>query len=270
MAEPVQQSLPMTETAPRPVVYEQPLSERIRSFLRLEYLFDRATHELGRDDPWASRSTMEALIDIMSLMGRSDVKKEIIKELERHSNTFDTLARNPNVDKQMLEEIMSRIQQFLGALKFRDSPPGYELRYHEFLSSVRQRSSIPAGTCDFDLPNLHYWLKTPAEQRARDLSKWLSAFDMVKEAVSLCLKLVRESSSVSQEVAEGGFYQRSLDSGSPCQMIRVALGGEELCFPEISAGRHRFTVRFMELQNPEERPVQTTRSIQFQLTCCVI
>ena len=36
----------------------------------------------------ATRTTMEVLIDIMALMGRSDVKKEIIKELERHSVTL--------------------------------------------------------------------------------------------------------------------------------------------------------------------------------------
>ena len=177
MAEPVQQSLPMDDEAcSRPVIYEQPLSERIRSFLRLEYLFERTSYELQRDDPWASRSTLDALIDIMSLMGRSDVKKEIIKELERHCSTMESLARNPNVDKKTLEGVVEQIQHFLGALKFRDNPPGYELRYHEFLSSVRQRSAIPAGTCDFDLPNLHFWLQTPAENRSRDLTRWLVQF----------------------------------------------------------------------------------------------
>jgi len=260
----------MSASPYNPVVYEQPLSERIRSFLRLEYLFDRARHELSRSDPWASRSALEALIDIMALMGRSDVKKEIIKELERHCGTMDALARNPKVDKATLEEVLVQVRHYLGALKFRDSAPGYELKFHDFLSSVRQRSSIPAGTCDFDLPNLHYWLKTPPEQRNRDLVRWLSAFDIVRDAVTLCLSLVRESSTVSSELAESGYYQRSLDAGSPCQMIRVTLEPEELYFPEISAGRHRFTVRFMQLDSPEVRPVQTDKDIPFRLNCCII
>ena len=270
MGEPIQQPLPMTEQSSQTVVYEQPLSERIRSFLRLEYLFDRARHELARTDPWASRSTLEALINIMALMGRSDVKKEIIKELERHCGTMDALARNPRVDKETLDEVSGQVRHFLSALKFRDSAPGYELKFHEFLSSVRQRSSIPAGTCDFDLPNLHYWLKMPAQQRAQDLERWLSAFDIVKDAVTLCLSLVRESSTVSSELAEAGFYQRSLDSGSPCQMIRVSLDSNGLYFPEISAGRHRFTVRFMQLESTEVRPVQTDQDVPFRLSCCVI
>ena len=53
-------------------------------------------------------------------------------------------------------------------------------------------------------------------------------------------------------------------------MIRVSIDVDGLVFPEISAGKHRFTVRFMELENTEDRPVQTTRDIPFQLSCCVL
>ena len=268
--EPAQHPLPISEPASSRVVYEQPLGERIRSFLRLEYLFERANFELSGDSLWATRTTMEILIDIMALMGRSDVKKEIIKELERHGVTLGNLSQNPNVDRVRLEDSLARIKRFLGAMKVRDNPPGHELRYHEFLSSVRQRTSIPAGTCDFDLPNLHFWLQKPTQQRSRDLSRWLSAFDLVRDAIALCLSLIRESSLTSHEVARDGFYQRSLDPGSPCQMIRVAIDSDSAVFPEISAGKHRFTVRFMELEDTEKRPVQTTRDVPFQLSCCVL
>lgn len=266
----IQRSLKMSQAANSWVVYEQPLSERIRAFLRLEYLFQRANHELSGDDLWSSRTTLEALMDVMALMGRSDVKKEIIKELERYATTFGALSRNPNVDKESLEEVLSQVQHFLGGLKVRESAPGHELKHHEFLSSVRQRSSIPAGTCDFNLPNLHFWLRHPLELRRRDLKRWLATYDVVRDGIALCLQLVRESHPGSGEVAEGGFYQQSLDAASPCQMIRVALEPNMPAFPEISAGRHRFTVRFMRLDNTDERPVQTEKDIEFRLSCCVL
>ena len=268
--EPAQHPLPISEPAPSRIVYEQPLGERIRSFLRLEYLFERANYELDHDSVWATRTTMETLIDIMSLMGRSDVKKEIIKELERHGITLANLSANPNVDRVRLDEVLARIRQILSAMKVRDNPPGYELRYHEFLSSVKQRSSIPAGTCDFDLPNLHFWLQKPLQQRNQDLLRWLSTFDLVRDAITLCLNLIRESSVSSDEIANDGFYQRSLDPASPCKMIRVVTDASERVYPEISAGKHRFTVRFMELEKTEERPVQTTKNIPIQLSCCVL
>ncbi|TFH44082.1 MAG: cell division protein ZapD, partial [Lysobacterales bacterium] len=69
-------------------VYEQPLSERIRTFLRLEHLFAKAQHALTSIDPWSSRATLEAVIDIMAVISRADLKKEMIKELERHAATL--------------------------------------------------------------------------------------------------------------------------------------------------------------------------------------
>ncbi len=266
----IERPLAMSEAANSCVIYEQPLSERIRAFLRLEYLFQRANHELQGDDLWSSRTTLDALMDVMALMGRSDVKKEIIKELERHANTLEALSRNPKVDRETLEEVLSQVKHFLGGLKVRENPPGYELKHHEFLSSVRQRSSIPAGTCDFDLPNLHFWLQHPLELRRRDLKRWLAAYDVMRDGITLCLQLVRESSPTTREVAEGGFYQRNLAAATPCQMIRVALESDMPVFPEISAGRHRFTVRFMRLDNTDERPVQTEGDIEFRLNCCVL
>ena len=264
----VQHPLPVSEPAPSREVYEHPLGERIRSFLRLEYMFERAYFELGCDSHWAARTTMKILIDIMALTDRSDVKQEIIKELERLSTTLENRSHNLNVDRVRLDDILARIRQFLGAMKVRAAPPGHELRYHEFLSSVRRRSSIPAGTCDFELPNLHFWLQKPTQQRSEDLLRWLSAFDLVRGAITLWLSLIRESGLSSEEVANDGFYQRSLDPASPCQLIRVVIDSDRLVFPEISAGKHRFTVRFMELENTEERPVQTTHDIPFQLSCC--
>lgn len=252
------------------VIYEQPLSERVRSFRRLEHLFTRAHSQLDIGDLWATRATLEALNDIMSLMGRFDVKKELIKELERHATTLGALAKNPNVDSARLEDVVAQVKTYLGNLRTREHAPGLELRHNEFLSAVRQRMSIPAGTCDFDIPSLHYWLRRAPEERNKDLVRWLSAFEIVHGAIDLCLMLIRESAFATHETATAGFFQQSLDSANPTQMIRVALNPEVDCFPEISAGKHRFTVRFMRLDEIDTRPTQTNADVEFDLIRCVI
>ena len=144
------------------IIYEQPLSERIRTFLRLEFLFHRARYLLEHESPWASRLTFEVLIDVMAVFSRADLKKEIIKELERHAATLEALSRNPNVAQERLEEIRGKVQVMLRELHERESVPGHELRHNELLNAVRQRSSIPAGTCDFDLPAFHSGSSAPA------------------------------------------------------------------------------------------------------------
>jgi cell division protein ZapD len=251
-------------------IYEQPLSERIRTFLRLEHLFAKAEHALTSIDPWSSRATLEAVIDIMAVVSRADLKKEIIKELERHAATLHGLSRNPNVDPARLKDVLDTVKAQLADLRTDENSWGQELRDDELLSAVRQRSTITAGTCNFDLPALHYWLQSSADQRVNDLRRWLRSFTLLNSSVSLCLKLVRESAIATHELAQSGFFQRTLETSTPCQMIRVCLVNEARCFPEISAGKHRFTVRFMRLGATQERPTQTDTDVEFDLHCCVI
>ena len=254
----------------RLIIYEQPLSERIRTFLRLEFLFHRARYLLGQESPWASRLTFEVIIDVMAVLGRADLKKEVIKELERHSATLYALSRNPNVAQERLQEVRDEVHSMLQALHERETAPGHELRYNALLNAVRQRSSIPAGTCDFDLPAFHYWLEQPGSQRLRDLHEWIATFGVFESSIGLCLRIVRETIVATSEVASGGFFQHKLDSSTPCQMIRVALSREIPLYPEISAAKHGFSIRFLRPGDTTSRPSQTDEDVDFDLLCCII
>ncbi len=251
-------------------VYEQPLNERIRALLRLEYLFERATYRLDGPSIWDSRATLEAIIDILALLTRADLRAEIMKELERHAATLDGLRENPGVDPGRLLEVLEEVKHLQAALRATDNPPGHELRQNELLTNVRQRSSIPAGTCSFDIPAYQHWLELPAEQRISQLKSWLSTFDLVRDSVALCLSLIRTSAGGTRETAVGGFYQRNIDPSVTCQIIRVILPADAPWFPEISGGRHRFTVRFMNDMGTDARPIQTTEDVDFELRCCVM
>jgi hypothetical protein len=63
------------------VLYEQPLNERIRTFLRLEYLFKQAAHHLRRDSEWDSRATLQCILEILSIFDNTNLKSEVFKEL---------------------------------------------------------------------------------------------------------------------------------------------------------------------------------------------
>ena len=252
------------------VIYEQPLSERMRAFLRLEYLFQRAEFQLRTDDSWSSRSAMESIIDVLEVISRSDLKKELLNELERQSATLKALAVNPNVDKRRLNTALTQVEQVHSTLHTGENTPGIELRDVELLRVVRQRISIPAGTCGFDLPAYHFWLQRPAGSRMRDLRDWLSRFDRLREATGLCLKLVRESAGATREVAYGGFFKKTLEASARCQMVRVSLPGSANCYPKISAGRHRFTVHFMRPGLGPKRTAQAEEDIEFDLLCCLL
>ncbi len=250
------------------VIYEQPLNERMRSLLRIEYLLDRIHARIDVPDQWSNRSTLESILETQALLSRSDLKTEFIKELERHASTLAALYQNPGVDPARLNTVHSQVQGLLQSLRSRENGLAQPLKNSELLNTVCQRISIPAGTCDFDLPTYHFWLQTPAAQRLADLHEWASSFDEIDQVVKLCLKLTRESAEASHESALEGFFQRNLDHTSPCQLIRVQLPAGVPWFPEISAGRHRLSIRMLSQDSANERPTQISENVDFGLHCC--
>jgi cell division protein ZapD len=145
-----------------------------------------------------------------------------------------------------------------------------ELKNSEFLTSVRQRSAIPGGTCDFDLPAYHYWLQQPAEKRTTDLYRWLGNFDAMGQAIQLIIRLTRESTDLKPARAGGGLYQQTLDPNLPYQLVRIALPADAPYYAELSGGRHRFTVRFLDFSTIEGRAQQASEDVEFELACCAI
>ena len=247
---------------------EQPLHERVRTFLRLEFLFSAARHALDGAAHWDSRAVVARLLEILSLLGRGDLRSEVIKELERHGAMLNRLVSNPGVDEGRLLALLGEIDARIGALHSAGSLT-QPLREHEFLNTIRNRTAIPGGTCEFDLPGYHFWLNRPEQDRRRDLERWLDTLEPLRRAIRLILNLIRNSASPSDETATGGTFQRTLDTTAPCHLIRVMLPDDARCYPEISGSKHRFTIRFLELPDLEARPLATREDVPFRLICCV-
>jgi cell division protein ZapD len=267
---PAKGTRPSSRTATGSIFYEQPLNERTRTFLRLEYLFRQAGYHLEGDTEWDSRATMNCILEIVDIFGNTNLKSEVIKELKRHLTNLERLDQNPAVDRSQLATLMDRINTRIDAMHGIDGQIASELKTSEFLTSIRQRSAIPGGTCDFDLPAFHYWLMQAPEHRKQDMVRWLGSFNAIGQAIQLILSMTRDSTPLKSAVAEHGVYQRTLDPGLPCQLVRIALPDDLPFFAELSGGRHRFTARFLQFSTAEERARQTDQDIEFKLACCVI
>lgn len=252
------------------ITYEQPLNERVRTFLRLEHLFDREDHFQTNSGEWDSRVCLSLLLDIIDMLSRSDVKAELIKEMERHAVTLTGLKSNPGVDLQRLALILDDINQQLGVLRDSAYQPGQTLRQNELVNSIKQRSSIPGGSCNFDLPAYHHWLQKPTDERNNDLDNWREDLLVIKKSIRLALLMIRNSANPVVEKAMNGFFQKPIEGNVSCQMIRIMLPLGSTFFPEISGGKHRFTVRFLEQRSTSERPVQSKSTVEFELHCCIL
>lgn len=249
-------------------LYEQPLNERMRSLLRLEYLFQSIAESMSRDTPWDARNAIAGMIDVTDQLSRADIKGELIKEIERHASIVSGLRHNPGVNQTTLELTLARLEPLLALLKSNACQPGAKLRQHDLITQVRQRLAIPGGVCSFDLPGFHHWLNRSPERRSEQLNEWMEDLRIIEDAVHITLKLVRESAVPHKASAVAGFFQQTLDASAACQIVRVVVADSDDAFPEISGGKHRFTVRFLRYSAQCTRPQQTTDTIGFELQIC--
>ncbi|BBL72192.1 cell division protein ZapD [Methylogaea oryzae] len=251
------------------IYYEFPLNERIRVLMRLEQLFQQTEHFMRGSTVWDSRAVISSLLDILAIFGRNDLKSEIIKELDRHTNALSRVADSQAIDHGVLRQTLQDLEVLSKEVYAISGKIGGGLMENELFKSISQRSAIPGGTCVFDLPAYHYWLDQPDAQRKQDLERWLRSFDTIRHATDTILWLIRYSTNHTNEVSTAGFYQQNLDKGLPYQLIRVGIPRQLPYYVEISGGKHRFTVRFLEFSTAG-RSVQAENDIPFQLTCCIL
>ncbi|NLO79345.1 MAG: cell division protein ZapD [Xanthomonadaceae bacterium] len=250
--------------------YEQPLNERIRILLRLEFLFQQALQGLNGDSEWHSRAVVASLLDIISVLSaRGDIRAELIRELDRIVLCFDRLADSPEVDQARLEPLLEEARQLAEQLKAARGLPAAALKRDELLRSVLQRAGIPGGACGFDLPAYQFWLQRPAEERRAQLEAWLQQLEDLRRGNALILRVLRESAEPVRLTAPKGVYQRTPDKKAPqAQLIRVLLPANSPYFAEISGSKYFFTIRFMQQHSTSERPAQTGEDVEFLLCSC--
>ncbi len=251
------------------ITFEHPLNERTRLLLRVAHLFDQFSIFQPRDEQADSRVAVNVLLQISAILSRSDIKSEVIKELERHMTNLVRISQHSDVDMSRLDSVVSQLEKNLTGLHGISCQLGQELRDHELLKSIMQRTSIPGGSCDFDMPVYNLWLQQSAKTRCDQLKEWIAPLEPLQNSAALLIDLIRTSSRPAKEVAEQGFFQQSLDRKIPVQMLRVSIPVKLGLIAEISGGKHRFSVRFLQVQSFQGRPTQTAESINFELTKCI-
>lgn len=251
-------------------IYEQPLNEKVRAFLRLEKLFQQYSFHLKHGSDWNNRVAIDSILEILAFTTRSDIKLEVLKELERQHTRLDRLSKRPQIDQSQLSSVLKNIQKRIGELQSVQGQVGQETKNIELLAAIAQKSSVPGSICDFDLPAFKHWLTLPKEKRQKDIEKWFRPFGHLDRSVQLILDVLRHSAEDTDETAQHGFFQKSLDTNQAIQLLRISIPADSLCYPEISAGKHRFSVRFMKNDDPSQRPEQCKEDVPFKLMMCAI
>ena len=256
----------MTASGKELILYEYPFNERVRTLLRLEDLFDKLQFFCSQSHPYCHHTALLTLFEIVEVTSRSDLKGELLQELERHKHSLLGLRDNPQVAQDALRQILEEIDLAQAALNASSGKIGQHLRENEWLMSVRGRSIIPGGTCEFDLPSYHAWLTRGEAERAEDLQFWIQPLAHFQSALAIVLRLLREGASHSRHTAVQGGFQMPLQ-GKSHSLLQVRVAQELLAIPEISANKYMLWIRFTHTDRDlKPRPIE--RDIDFALALC--
>ena len=157
------------------VLYEYPCNERVRTFLRVEHLFDRLFFFAQGEDARCHQVAMATLFDLLDICDRADLRTAVLQDLDRHRSALSGLREHPGVDGATVDNLLAQIQAAVADLGGQGRIGQY-LRDNEWLVSLRGRVMVPGGSSQIDMPSYHAWQITPAETRARDLARWIDPF----------------------------------------------------------------------------------------------
>ena len=194
------------------LLYEFPCNEKIRTYLRLEALFQRFDWFCEQTSAIAHQAGISALFDLLDATARSDLRHELIQELERQRQRL--IAKNASADPDMaahLAEIGAAIQAVSDSV----GRTTQSVRENQWLQIIRTRQSIAGGTCEFDLPQMHLWMNTAPEIRRRELQSYVSTLEPIRTGTMLLLRIFRANSHCQSLTAVNGTYPRP--SRHPCR-----------------------------------------------------
>jgi len=248
------------------ILYEYPFNERIRTYLRLEHLFQRLAECMERDSAMDHHFAIQTIFEIMDVGARADLKSDVLKDIERYKQQFNSYRGNPAISERALDEIIAQLEANFSQLSSLTGKTGLSLTENDWLMSIRSRIGIPGGTCEFDLPAYFHWQHLDAATRQLDLRDWVQSLTPMAEAIMLLLRMLRDTGTPQKVVAPAGQFQQNLPQGRTFQLLRLGIDPRLNLIPEISGNRLMVSVRLMRLgEDHRLHPAPDDASFEYAL-----
>lgn len=243
------------------VLFEYPLNEKMRTWLRIEFLLKQLSECQPLVNHLSTLTFFRNLAELLDVFERGELRTDILKELERQQQKLRQWSEIPGVDISRVEALSSNLKKRAEILM---AAPimGQLLRENRLIGLVRQRLSIPGGCCNFDLPTLHIWLHIEQNIRDQQVAEWMASLAPIQDALALVLELIRQAGTFRNHTSLNGFFQ---DNAEDADLLRLQIQLSASLYPQVSGHKSRYAIRFMPLDS--ERGEVPAR-LDFELACC--
>ena len=248
-------------------IYELPLNERLRTFMRIEFLYSRLKYfSSNLDDNWQTRTVIHTLLEIYSILSRTDVRREVLADLDRYIMQMQRFQSAPDADNNMVNDILEDLDSLKNQVVEIGTDYLLKLREDEFIASLLHRHTLPGGKAEFDMPKYKFFLESDKKDVAIQINNWIDIIRPICEGIDKLMWIIRESNEPIATVAVGGQYNHQIERRTQISLVRIITNDTNV-YPEISGGRHLIAVRFFN-QNRDGEYVQFEVNVEFKISLC--
>jgi cell division protein ZapD len=248
------------------LVFEHPMNESMRVFLRIESLLHEFYQQLKNK---SAINALTSLLKTINVLDRPDLKTKVNQRFNQHASSLSQLKPFDQVDPVKLTQILNNIDALKNTFNTENHFSISQLKRVEFLNHLRLQLSYPGGIAINASYSLQVWLHQPIEKQFSDLNQWASNLTPIRDCIHFILRLTRASTQKQQCLAHQGSFLKNLNPNLPLGLIQVIIDNQYQSYPKFVADKHRLHIHFIKACfNQKEHKKTNTNDIHFHLHCC--
>ena len=243
-------------------LYEEPVQEKIRKFIKIEFLLNKIYYFKGKDNKSENYISLLALCELYEILSRSDIKSELIREIETQNTYLQKIKEIPQADSSKLNSVLEKQSQLLKLIY------SIEINYLDHLErDILFKTILKNSFTQLQPASIDFWLSRDILNRKTQIDLWLEPLIFIKRSIDFILEVIRKSGRFEDRVAEKGFFVEKLDPKKNILLVRVTLTSDLYYYPQISVGKQRLTIMFMT-KDDRNNLVPHQEDLTFILTTC--
>ena len=222
------------------IIYEQPVTENVRNFLKCEYLFEKFNSALQQHDIWSVKSSVSTLIEISDFIFRINLKVELLKELEKNILFLNYLYENNSIHISMHDEYITKTKNCVEVLNNIIESPAYL----NFLSS--NKSFI-----------------------IDSINQWYLPFKPFFSSSKLLLDTKRINSEFVALRSSSSYFEKKFNKSSKFDLVRIKMKKNINIYPDISVSTKNINIIFKTSfgQNRLSKAISENIDFELSLSC---
>lgn len=252
------------------ILYEFPLRDATRLFLRLEVLDQQLKHAHDHEGTERNRAAAHAILSALDLVFREDLRAHLLQQIYHLQRNYEILRARDDIRQDGLEAVLAELREFREELVQLKSSEVRTLRFDPLINALRQRDSVTDAAMAVDLPMYQWWLNADPERCREDIERWTVTFQPLMDANRKFLNLLRQRGEYRDCEASQGGFTASITLGHVLWMARIAVAADTPCYPQVSGASDsgKIHVRFFKTPTGKDAAEPYRAGFPFKLAVC--